>query len=156
MSIDIKTIDMGLLQEKYEEFLTLKNYNSSLHFDKGDIDGFNRKKLNELFEHLKQERAYLFGAFDGGRLVGFIWGYPRTFFDEKRIFINSLVVAKEYEKMGIGKLLVKRIGWFAKNELRCEALDVMVAKKNENAIGFYEHLGFKAERVQMRLPLSLI
>lgn len=153
MNVDIKSIDTELLKEKFEEFILLKNYNSSLHFDKGDIDRFNRQKTEELFEYLRQQKAYVFGAFEGDNLIGFIWGYPRIFFNENRIFINSLVVSKKYAKQGLGKRLIDTLAQFAKHELDCDALDVTVAPANVNAVGFYDHLGFKPERIQMRIGL---
>lgn len=153
MNILIKKINSDLLKEKFEEFIVLKNYNSSLHFNEGDIDGFNRKKTTELIDYICEQKAYVFGAFDGNNLIGFIWGYPRIFFNEKRIFINSLVVAKEYAKQGLGKKLIEVLANFAKEELGCNALDVTVAPFNFNAVGFYEHLGFESERIQMRMKL---
>jgi ribosomal protein S18 acetylase RimI-like enzyme len=153
VEFDIKIFDETILRENYDDFLALKNYNSSLHFDQGDIDGFNRKKIDELFGYFPQGKAFVLGAFIESKLVGFIWGYPRVFFEEKRMFINSLVVDKEYAKLGIGKQLIKQLGQCAKSKLNCEALDLMVASSNKNAIGFYEHLGFNVERHQMRVSI---
>ena len=92
--------------------------------------------------------AIVYGAYDKSKLVGFIWGYPRNFFDEKRIFINCLVVNKEYEKQGIGKKLINRLEDFAK-ENKYDSIDLTVAPFNENAVGFYNHMGFESERIQM-------
>src|SRR5699024_7018869 len=116
----------------------------------GDIDSFNKKKSNELFEYMDKNAAYVVGAFDDKKLIGFIWAYPRIFFIEKRLFINTLVVSKEYSGRGIGKSLISYLTSFAKKNLDITSLDVNVYPKNANAIGFYKHLGFEDERIQMK------
>lgn len=146
--ITIINIDDKSLLNQFEEFMILKNYNSQIHFPNKDVDSFNRKKMLELIEYLKEEKAIVYGAYDKEKLVGFIWGYSHVFFDEKRIFINCLVVDKKYEKCGIGKMLINRIEEFAKQN-KYDSLDLTVAPFNENAVGFYKHIGFKEERIQM-------
>ena len=147
-TINIIKIDSKLLLEQFEEFMILKNYNSLIHFPNKDVNEFNQKKMTELIDYLNEEKAIVYGAYDKSKLVGFIWGYPRTFFDEKRIFINCLVVNKEYEKQGIGKKLINRLEDFAK-ENKYDSIDLTVAPFNENAVGFYNHMGFESERIQM-------
>ena len=108
------------------------------------INNFNEPER----EYLKEEKAFVYGAYNKQELVGFIWGYPHIFFDEKRIFINCLVVEKEYEKKGIGKKLINKINEYASKN-KYDSIDLTVAPFNKNAVGFYEHIGFKSERVQM-------
>ena len=153
MGIEIIKVTAGLFEEKFEEFILLRNYISSFHSQSDSINEFNRRKMEELVSYLEQQKAYVYGAFDIDKLVGFIWGYQREFFYEKRMFINSLVVAKDYSKMGLGRKLIDTLKDFANNELSCEAIDVTVFPGNQNAMGFYEHLGFKPERIQMRVGI---
>ena len=152
-NINIIEINSKILSEQFEEFMILKNYNSLIHFPNKDVDKFNRKKMTELVNYLKEKKAIVYGAYDKSKLVGFIWGYPRIFFDEKRIFINCLVVNKRYEKQGIGKKLINKIENFAK-ENKYDSIDLTVAPFNKNAVGFYEHIGFESERIQMYKKLG--
>ena len=147
-SIKIVSINSDILSSEFEQFLKLKNYNSLIHFPNKDVNNFNKNKLLELIEYLKEEKAFVYGAYNKQELVGFIWGYPHIFFDEKRIFINCLVVEKEYEKKGIGKKLINKINEYASKN-KYDSIDLTVAPFNKNAVGFYEHIGFKSERVQM-------
>ncbi|WP_164544056.1 GNAT family N-acetyltransferase [Jeotgalibaca ciconiae] len=154
MTIYIKQIDEIMLESIFEELIELKNYSSSLHFNNAnEINNYNRVKTKELFQYIPQYKAFLFGAFEEEKLIGFIWGYPRTFFNEERIFINSLVVSKSYQNRGIGKKLIEKIKLFAKDTLNYQALDLTVIPTNDKAIKLYENLGFKSERIQMRLEL---
>ena len=146
--IQIKVIDSSTLSAEFEQFLILKNYNSEIHFPGSNVNDFNQTKLEELKQYLDEEKAYVFGAYLGKILIGFIWGYPHIFFDEKRIFVNCLVVNKEYEKNGIGKRLLAEIEKIAINK-GFDSIDLTVAPFNTNAVGFYEHIGFKSERIQM-------
>lgn len=147
-NINIVNINSDILLSDFEQFLKLKNYNSLIHFPNKDVNSFNKKKLLELVEYLKEEKAFVYGAYYGQKLVGFIWGYPHIFFDEKRMFINCLVVEKDYEKNGIGKKLINKMNEFA-IENNYDSIDLTVAPFNENAIGFYRHIGFESERIQM-------
>lgn len=52
--------------------------------------------------------------------------------------IVALYVLKEYQGYGIGKALLNAV----QNELTEENIILFVLKGNENAIGFYEHVGF--------------
>ena len=87
-------------------------------------------------------------AKDNNKIIGFIWCYPRTFYDESRLYINSLIVSGEYRNQGIGQKLIEEV--FKKGrELNCDAIDVGCAAFNEKGLKFYHRLGFIDERVQL-------
>lgn len=148
-----KKINLQLLEKHYDELLSLKNYNSSLHFKSDYIDIFNRNKLNELYEYLPTKKAILYGAFKDDNVKGFIWAYPRIFFDENRLFINTIVVSKDFQKMGIGKKLFELIYNEALTN-NVDAIDLTVKSDNYGALGFYDSLGFQSERIQLRLGIK--
>ncbi|MBU4195062.1 MAG: GNAT family N-acetyltransferase [Actinobacteria bacterium] len=66
--------------------------------------------------------------------------------------ITELIVSKVSQGKGIGALLVeesKRLG----RSMGCEELDVSVEVDNENAIGFYEKLGFKKKHADYGMKI---
>ena len=150
--LKISKINRDMLNDNYKKILELKNYNSKLHFPNKDVNSFNEKKLNELKQYMEEEKAFVYGAFYNNELIGFIWGYPHIYFDSRRMFVNSLVVEKKYEKNGIGRQLINELINCAK-ELKMDEIDLTVAPFNENAMKFYEHLGFVSERIQMKLSI---
>lgn len=53
--------------------------------------------------------------------------------------ITALYVLKKYQKIGIGKALLES----CLNKIEKREAVLFVLKENENAIGFYRHMGFK-------------
>lgn len=73
---------------------------------------------------------------------GEIVGYFCIFIDKSRVFIASIQVARHYRHCGCGSAMIKRIETIASCS-GCERIELWVQVNNENAIGFYEHMGFK-------------
>lgn len=152
MNIKIRKMDTNLVINNFERIIELRNLIDSNHsLNNNDI---NRKKISELVDYISEDKAIVFGAFDDNLLIGFIWGYPRIFFLEKRIFINALIVDAQYKGNGIGKLLVNKLMEYCKNEKGYYSFDVMTNPNNINALGFYKHLGFIEEKIQLKMNLK--
>lgn len=70
----------------------------------------------EIRDYLADERAVVFlykNNEKGGETCGCIWGYPKVFLDEKRLFVQLLQVHPEYRGRGIGKTLLSRLEKYA-------------------------------------------
>ena len=150
---EIKKINKEMYEKYFEEILELKNYSSRIHFKDENVEEFNRKKLEEVYQYLEREQAILFIALEDKRVVGYIWGYPHKFFQEKRLYVNSLVVNKKYSGKGIGKLLLKTMEKYAREE-DYDAMDLNVLPSNEIAFNLYKKFDFEIERYQMRKELK--
>ena len=149
MKVKIKEINLNNFNEYFEEIIKLQYENSCLHFPNKIIDINNtRVKINSIWEYLKENKAYIYVATYENIIVGFIWTYPRIFFDEKRLYINSLIINSNYRGNKIGEQLVKTVEKKAK-ELNCDAIDVSTASFNEGGLKFYKKYGFIEERIQL-------
>ena len=88
--------------------------------------------------------ALLFNQVIGSIMVGY---------EGHRGWINYLAVLPTFQKQGYGKLLIIK----AVTELRkldCVKVNLQIRPDNLQAIGFYQHLGFKQEdRISMSLRL---
>lgn len=149
----IKQVDIDMFKKYFNDILELKNYSSSLHFISSEIEEFNKKKLLEVYDYLEEEKAIIFGAFKNEKLIGYLWGYPHTFFNEKRIYINSLVVNKQFSGQGIGTKLLKKIEEYSVDN-NYDSMDLNVVPSNEIAYNLYKKNNFEIERFQMRKVLK--
>lgn len=147
--IQIKEVTVGEFEKYKDELIKLQYENTSLHFPSKKIEIKDTiEKVNSIKEYMKEQKAFLFIAKQKEELAGFLWCYPRVFFDEKRIYINSLIVKSEYRGNYIGTYLVTSAENKAK-ELNCDAIDVSTAAFNEGGLRFYRRYGFLDERIQL-------
>jgi ribosomal protein S18 acetylase RimI-like enzyme len=77
-------------------------------------------------------------AWDGDNMVGFAHGYPMSDGDYK---LDKLYVHPDYQRHGIGRLLIERIERHAR-EHSCGRLVLRVNRNNANAIAAYRKYGF--------------
>lgn len=108
-------------------------------------------------EMLNEESMEIFVADDGEQILGFLVGViinmgsnltlPRKVFG-----VENLAVSKHAQKSGVGESLMKKAIQFA-NEEKCDSVNLSVWVFNENAKGFYKHLGFKEKSIKMQLDL---
>ncbi len=77
---------------------------------------------------------------------------PSLYYGANLGAITELIVKKEYRGKGIGKLLVQEAKSLAK-KMGCAELDVSVEVQNEDAIGFYQRLGFKKKHADFWMEI---
>lgn len=153
--MEIIQLNQNDIIKYFEALLELKYRSISLNFCEGDYSNLKetcREKLLELPGYIEDGKAVVFGAISNNVMVGFLWAYPRTFFNQPRMFINGIAVIEEAVGTGVAKMLVNELKEYASNH-GYHGIDLTVAPFNEKAVGFYRHLGFEDERIQMRLPL---
>ena len=107
-----------------------------------DIDPLTKDELSDI---LKDEDK-LFIVSDNDGIDGFLDAtivekISKTTGFKRFLFIDHLGVLKSTQKSGVGRQLMEEAEKFAK-ENNCTMLVLDVWGFNENAIGFYEHLGF--------------
>ena len=153
----IRQLELKDIENHFASLYELKCRSLRMNFrdvDCNNLEEICKAKVLELQGYIKEGKAVVFGAFKNDRLIAFLWAYPRFFFNQPRMFINGICVEEAWEGHGVAKKLVHLLKNYAV-EHGCAALDLTVAPFNEKAIGFYHHLGFADERIQMALPLKM-
>lgn len=117
-------------------------------YGKSDDDLIN-SKIDRAVGFINDGKAYVFGAFAENIMVGFLWGYPVEGPFETVFHIAYLAVDERERKKGIGKALISTAEAYAK-ELHFNHVELIVDAGNYNALGFYEHAGYKPDRYFMR------
>ncbi len=98
-----------------------------------------RKYIDELYE---EDPECFFVAEDNGKIVGFIFcnRFWYSKFEHSQVgAIHEIVVLPSHRHGGIGKMLIER----AMEKLKPSKIELWVGEKNEDAIKFYENMGFK-------------
>ncbi|SCZ81392.1 Ribosomal protein S18 acetylase RimI [Acidaminobacter hydrogenoformans DSM 2784] len=117
------------------------NFNISRELCSVTVDS----KIQELGQYVKLEKATLFGAFNEGVMVGFVWCYVHDYFGENRLHVNQIVIGKKYRGQGIAKELLNHTEKYA-TELNIKTIDLFVTEGNITAVKMYEDLGYVTER----------
>lgn len=120
----IKEIDIGDKQSIYTLGKELNPKYISLY----DID-----------EILKDKSQIIYGYYEDNNIIGFI--HLTISFDEADII--NVIVQKQYRNQGIGSSLISH----SIKENKLQKLNLEVKESNNNAIKFYENLGFKKIRI---------
>jgi GNAT superfamily N-acetyltransferase len=148
--IDIKVLNAADLVLYYDDFFNLFSENTKGHeIERVIDDSYIELKAKEIFQYLESGSAFFVGAFSQNILIGFIWGYKRIFFEEKRIYINSMIINKIYRGKKIGSMLLNELERLALSN-NIYVLDVATASFKNDAINFYLKHGFISERIQFR------
>jgi len=109
-------------------------------------DHFEVDKFFESFIHQDNSKAYI--AEEGGREVGYILlnaiQFPENPFQHSRqyVLIDQILVLKEHQGKGIGKLLLDAALSFAK-EMKISSLELNHWTLNETARQFFNKNGFE-------------
>ena len=152
----IVQFDSNDVSTYFEQLFELKCRSLKMSFRDGECENIEqtcREKLLELPGYIENKKAIVFGALEEDVLIGFLWAYPRTFFNQPRMFVNGIAVLENFEGTVIAKALMSELVKYSKNA-DYQAIDLTAAPFNENAIGFYRYLGFNDERIQMVMPLN--
>ena len=107
------------------------------------------EKIGDLIDHLRTSTCISYGAFEGTKIVGYIWAYPYTFREELRVYINECSVKEDYRNRGIGKQLISLIENRSK-ESGYSVVYLHAEADSLNAVRFYESIGYRKERIQFR------
>lgn len=73
--------------------------------------------------------------------------------ERKSLYIDSIIILKEFQNIGYGKKLLEFIKEYAKKEL-CDSIDLQVSIENTKAIEFYFANEFKEKEKKLELKLK--
>lgn len=123
------------------------------------ITKFDSKLIHHLFHEIEEEQALpnpqffkeeqniLLVAYTDNRPCGFLYGYllqdPKS--ENPKIFLYSVDVFKQYQKMGIGTDLINELKNIARAN-HCSEIFVLTNKSNEAAMKLYEKTGGQKEK----------
>lgn len=118
--------------EEYERTLELWNRCDLPYKPEG------RDKRKNIKKELEEQPEYWIGVYDEDKLVGIIIGTD----DGRKGWINRLAVDEEYQGMGLGKELVKRLeDVFEKKGFKIWA--ALIEPDNPEAMDFFDKIGFE-------------
>lgn len=103
--------------------------------------------------YIEDGSAIVAGALEAGVLVGFSWAYELSIFEERRIHIDMIGVAPQYQKQGVAKKLVELQEKEAKKR-GIHIMEAMATKANGSSYHWFHSLGFADERVKVRRDLE--
>lgn len=150
----VKQIDTIFLKNHFDEFYSLFAENTRGHEqDKEISEEYIAFKANEIFKYMENDSSIVLASIFENKLVGVLWSYKRVFMEEKRIYINTLIIKDDYRGMGIGKDLMTEIERVAL-ENNINTIDVSTSTFKTGAISFYENLGYTSERIQFKKDLK--
>lgn len=126
-------------------------FNSSvrINFPDAEIEEtYGTVKCREVDIFLENGSAIVFAAIEGGKLAGWVWCHQIYRLEGLRIHIAEIAVAEEWQRRGIGSILLERVECYAA-EKGYQAIDLLVTSSNTSAVNFYEKADFKPERYLM-------
>jgi ribosomal protein S18 acetylase RimI-like enzyme len=143
---DISFDEVGIIEEVWERnriyHETSSNYFKDLYTGinfRERINGFSSAKEGNIKITLVEDEK-------SQKLLG----YCISTFNENEGEPQTLHVIEEARDKGIGKKLMEiHLDWLKTNG--CRDIKIAVSHENDNAINFYESLGFKPNTLEMRL-----
>lgn len=110
-------------------------------------------KTGSLIDHLRDDTAIVYGAFENEELIAFIWAYIHQFREENRMYVSEIRVKEEYRRRGIGSQMLRMVEDKAR-EQGLGAIYLHAEANNPEAIRFYKTAGYCEERIQMRKEIQ--
>lgn len=108
--------------------------------------GMDTKEILELNEIVAQGNS--FGAYDNGKLIGYIICEDRDW--NNTLFIETFLIAESYRGKGIGSLLITALIKHAR-EKKYRLIELEVQNTNFPAIIFYQKNGFSLTGLNLKL-----
>lgn len=147
----IDTRDFNIWSRQIAE---LFNESVKINFEGFPIeDNYGDNKCDDVASYLKQGTAVTYIAYDGNKLMGWIWCHAINRMGKKRLHIAEIAVSSRYRKQGIGNALLKFAEDYAK-ENHYEAIELLVTAKNTDAVNFYNKSQYTTERFLMKKELG--
>lgn len=146
--MQIKRIDKAIA-EKYSDRI-IELLDEVLDINNVVVDkNYSLNLVSEMGKFIDDGSAYIVGAFDDEKLIGFIWCYRRIFNQEERLHIYHFIVDKTCRGAGVGQQLINTAFTYAQ-ENNISKIDLMATSSNKQALNFY----YKNKFVDERLLLS--
>src|SRR5699024_7295791 len=90
----------------YPELTTLMGIVLADNISQNYSESLPEDYVRRMENYIQDGSAFVVGAKDNSKLVGFSWAYALDIFDERRFHIDMICVNPSYRKRGIAKQLV--------------------------------------------------
>lgn len=118
-------------------------------------EDFFEKKLARLRTYLKQGQAYVLGALEDGKLLGFYWMYELEGVERRKLHVAYGAILPEARGRGIFNLMDKEAERKAR-ELGISVIELMVSTHNPAVIQIHEKShGYSVAHVVMEKEITL-
>ncbi len=140
MDVKVKKLD----QKDFDEFLALIGVFEEVF----EMKGFKMPGEKHLQTLLAKDGFLVFVALLDGKVVGGLTAYTlQQYYSERPlVYIYDLAVLSNYQRRGIGKMLMEGITTFCKG-IGVEEVFVQADQADQHAIAFYQATGGIAEQV---------
>ncbi|MGE5329919.1 MAG: N-acetyltransferase family protein [Deltaproteobacteria bacterium] len=98
-----------------------------------------QKKINE--SAVSSYDFFVWVINEEGHKIGMLKGSMK-YQDKDSLWINSIIIAPEYRRMGYGKVVIESLIDYTKKKFKLEKVLVSVINDNTGAIGFWNRMGF--------------
>lgn len=121
--------------------------------------GAQKYSASQVLSMLDNPTAPIFVAVEDGKVLGYGFCVAKTYHndpvmaDHTQLYIDDLCVDEGCRGQHIGKALFQAICSYAKMR-KCYSVTLNVWSCNESALGFYESLGMKPQKVGMETLLE--
>ncbi len=148
--LNVRTVrknELPKVSKLWEEFMKFNTGLNDSFAIRHDADRIFAKEMADRFADDYAEDGYHMAiAENDGEIVGFCLSYithkPKYFKLQKFGFIGDLYVKPDFRRKGIGRSLVENaIGFF--DSQKVQQIELLVAIKNDNAIEFWQSMGFE-------------
>lgn len=126
--------------------LHIENQSDSFHDMKVDFDEIYQSDI------FADKQYGIYKALDGDLIVGYLICKIRIVQGSKFVYLNEIGIESSYKSQGIGSRLFELAKEFGKRN-EASTFELGVWEFNQDAIKFYESLGFRTKRRVMELEL---
>lgn len=131
------------------------------HEGRPDLFRHNAQKYgaSQVIDLLNNPNMPIFVAADGDRVLGYCFCQMKVYdrdpviADHRELYIDDLCVHENCRGQQVGKALFAHTRQYAKDQ-GCSAVTLNVWCCNESAMGFYERLGLKPQKIGMEMLLE--
>jgi lipopolysaccharide/colanic/teichoic acid biosynthesis glycosyltransferase/ribosomal protein S18 acetylase RimI-like enzyme len=155
--VEIRFISIEELIRNHTSIIELLKDNLLINFpyvkeDIKELDALAKVGYNKMLRFQQDGSAILLGAFEEGKIIGFLWAYPSEVLGEKRLHIVHFIVNSSARSEGIGTKLLSLLENIA-SEKEIKKFELMATVENVNTMKFYKSKGFVTVRVQLEKEL---
>ncbi len=146
---DARLLSADEILENKEVLIKLIQINTRAHFDLENYSVLEAGgDFDNMYNFVLDNKAMVFGSFDGQKLIGFCWVFPSFYMGNAIYSINAICVLPKYRKHNIATdLFQKMISVLYGGHIK--RLNVWCDTENTKAVSFYIKQGMKPVSYQL-------
>lgn len=141
LDYEIIFADINRLKEYRIDFIKAIEYLYLEVFD-DDLQLQGEFVYNKLIQYFESNSAKVYIALYKNEFAGFAWFFH---VNDKRIHLNNIVVLPQFQNLGIGSNLLKKVVLYGKKH-KFENIELLCYERNKSAREFYFHNHFYTEK----------